>query len=132
MLRLGGRGLHAAEGKGARSPPQNHLPSHSRGLGSEPRHGEGVRSLTGPSGTPSPAHPLLPSLQLSEHTAKACGALSARDERFADCCEGKNLMQNYFCILALPPAPAPKLPEEARKPTNEQICGEEGARHAKK
>ncbi|XP_050752412.1 vitamin D-binding protein [Gymnogyps californianus] len=70
--------------------------------------------------------------KLSEHTAKACGALSARDERFADCCVGKNLMQNYFCILALPPAPAPKLPEEAQKPTNEQICGEDGARHAKK
>ncbi|XP_075356643.1 vitamin D-binding protein [Mycteria americana] len=66
--------------------------------------------------------------KLSEHTARACGALSARDERFADCCEGKNLMQNYFCILALPRAPAPKLPE-AQKPTNEQLCGEEGARH---
>ncbi|XP_009287230.2 PREDICTED: vitamin D-binding protein [Aptenodytes forsteri] len=69
--------------------------------------------------------------KLSEHTAKACGALVARDERFADCCNGKNLMQSYFCILALPPAPAPKLPE-AQKPTNEQLCGEEGARHAKR
>ncbi|KFQ64449.1 Vitamin D-binding protein, partial [Pelecanus crispus] len=64
--------------------------------------------------------------KLSEHTAKACGALSARDGRVADCCKGKNLMQNYFCILALPPAPAPKLPEP-QKPTNEQLCGEEGA-----
>ncbi|NXT33244.1 VTDB protein, partial [Pelecanoides urinatrix] len=69
--------------------------------------------------------------KLSEHTAKACGALSARDKRFADCCQGKNLMQNYFCISALPPAPAPKLPE-AQKPTDEQVCGEEGARHAKR
>ncbi|NXU26002.1 VTDB protein, partial [Thalassarche chlororhynchos] len=69
--------------------------------------------------------------KLSEHTAKACSALSAQDKRFADCCKGKNLMQNYFCILALPPAPTPKLPE-AQKPTNEQVCGEEGARHAKR
>ncbi|NWX52352.1 VTDB protein, partial [Steatornis caripensis] len=68
--------------------------------------------------------------KLSEHTAKACSALSGRDERFADCCKGKNLMQNYFCISALPPAPAPKLPE-AQKPTDEQLCGEDGARHAK-
>ncbi|XP_074946072.1 vitamin D-binding protein isoform X1 [Phalacrocorax aristotelis] len=67
--------------------------------------------------------------KLSEHTAKACSALPARDERFADCCKGKNLMQNYFCILALPPAPALKLPE-AQKPTNEQLCSEEGARLA--
>ncbi|NXI56495.1 VTDB protein, partial [Chloroceryle aenea] len=59
--------------------------------------------------------------KLSEHTAKVCGALSARDQRFADCCKGKNLMQNYFCISALPPAPALKLPE-APKPTNEQLC----------
>ncbi|XP_054680719.1 vitamin D-binding protein isoform X2 [Grus americana] len=69
--------------------------------------------------------------KLSEHTAKACGALSARDERFADCCKGKNLMQNYFCISALPPAPTPTLPE-AQKPTDGQLCGEEGARHAKR
>ncbi|NXA17308.1 VTDB protein, partial [Ibidorhyncha struthersii] len=69
--------------------------------------------------------------KLSEHTAKACGALSARDERFADCCKGKNLLQNYFCISSLPPAPAPKLPE-AQKPTEGQLCGEEGARHAKR
>ncbi|KFQ26131.1 Vitamin D-binding protein, partial [Merops nubicus] len=69
--------------------------------------------------------------KLSEHTAKVCGALSARDKRFADCCKGKNLMQNYFCISALPPAPALQLPE-APKPTNEQLCGEEGARHAKR
>ncbi|NXX12078.1 VTDB protein, partial [Podargus strigoides] len=67
--------------------------------------------------------------KLSEHTAKACSALSAQDKRFADCCKGKDLMQNYFCIMALPPAPAPKLPE-AQKPTNQQLCGEEGARHA--
>ncbi|XP_053921565.1 vitamin D-binding protein [Cuculus canorus] len=69
--------------------------------------------------------------KLSEHTAKACGALSARDERIADCCKGKNLMQNYFCISALPPVPGPKLPE-AQKPTNEQLCSAEGPRHAKR
>ncbi|KGL94497.1 Vitamin D-binding protein, partial [Charadrius vociferus] len=69
--------------------------------------------------------------KLSEHTAKACGALSARDERFADCCKGKNLLQNYFCISALPPAPSPNLPE-AQKPAEGQLCGEEGARHAKR
>ncbi|NXE83391.1 VTDB protein, partial [Cochlearius cochlearius] len=67
--------------------------------------------------------------ELSEHTAKACGALSARDGRVADCCDGQNPIQNYFCLLALPPAPAPELPE-AQKPTNEQACSEEGARHA--
>ncbi|NXW65533.1 VTDB protein, partial [Eurystomus gularis] len=69
--------------------------------------------------------------KLSEHAAKACGALASHDERFADCCKGKNLLQNYFCISALPPAPAAKLPEVA-KPTNEQLCGEEGVRHAKR
>ncbi|KAM6269860.1 vitamin D-binding protein [Porphyrio hochstetteri] len=67
--------------------------------------------------------------KLSEHTAKACGALSARDKRFAECCEGKNLLQNYFCISALPPAPSPKLPA-VQEPANKQLCGEEGARHA--
>ncbi|NXC22355.1 VTDB protein, partial [Corythaeola cristata] len=69
--------------------------------------------------------------KLSEHTAKACGALSARDERFAECCKGKNLLQSYFCISALPPAPAPALPEP-QKPTDDQLCGEEGARYAKR
>ncbi|NXT24717.1 VTDB protein, partial [Syrrhaptes paradoxus] len=69
--------------------------------------------------------------RLSEHTAKVCAALSAQNERFADCCKGKNLLQNYFCISALPPAPAPRLPE-AQKPTNKQLCGEEGARYAKR
>ncbi|NWI70293.1 VTDB protein, partial [Todus mexicanus] len=68
--------------------------------------------------------------KLSEHTAKVCGALS-RDKRFADCCKGKNLMENYFCISALPPAPAPKLPE-VPKPTNQELCSKEGARHAKR
>ncbi|NXC10631.1 VTDB protein, partial [Orthonyx spaldingii] len=67
--------------------------------------------------------------KLLEHTAKVCTALSARDERFADCCKGKNLMENHFCILALPPAPAPKLPE-ASVPTNKELCGKEGALHA--
>ncbi|NXM23642.1 VTDB protein, partial [Oxyruncus cristatus] len=63
--------------------------------------------------------------KLSEHTAKACATLSARDRRFADCCKGKNLIENYFCILALPPAPAPKLPE-APEPTNVELCDKEG------
>ncbi|NWU15681.1 VTDB protein, partial [Cephalopterus ornatus] len=63
--------------------------------------------------------------KLSEHTARACTTLSVRDGRFADCCRGKNLMENYFCILALPPAPAPKLPE-APESTNRELCGKEG------
>ncbi|NWW77862.1 VTDB protein, partial [Climacteris rufus] len=67
--------------------------------------------------------------KLSEHTAKACTVLSARDGRVADCCKGKNLMENYFCILALPPAPAPKLPE-VLVPTSKELCGKEGALHA--
>ncbi|NWR87736.1 VTDB protein, partial [Furnarius figulus] len=67
--------------------------------------------------------------KLSEHTAKACAALSARDRRFADCCKGKNLVENYFCILALPPVPAPKLPE-ALELTNKELCGKEGALQA--
>ncbi|NXG25890.1 VTDB protein, partial [Grallaria varia] len=67
--------------------------------------------------------------KLLEHTAKACAALSARDSRFANCCKGKNLMENYFCILALPPAPAPKLPE-ALEPTHKELCGKEGALQA--
>ncbi|XP_030306055.1 vitamin D-binding protein [Calypte anna] len=69
--------------------------------------------------------------KLSEHTAKACAALSPRDPRFAECCRGQNPVQNYFCLSAVPPAPAPKLPE-VPKPTKEQLCGEEGARHAKR
>ncbi|NWR52502.1 VTDB protein, partial [Regulus satrapa] len=67
--------------------------------------------------------------KLSEHTTKVCTTLSARDGRFADCCKGKNLMENHFCILTMPPAPAPKLPE-ALKPTNKELCGKEGALHA--
>ncbi|NXL52887.1 VTDB protein, partial [Podilymbus podiceps] len=69
--------------------------------------------------------------RLSEHTTKVCGALSARDEGLADCCKGKNIMHNYFCIFALQPAPSPELPE-VQKPTNEQLCGKDGARHAKR
>ncbi|NWR66060.1 VTDB protein, partial [Bucorvus abyssinicus] len=69
--------------------------------------------------------------KLSEHVAKACGALSARDERFGGCCKGTNLLRSYFCISSLPPAPAPALPE-APKPTNEQVCSEEGAVYAKR
>ncbi|NXR21963.1 VTDB protein, partial [Cinclus mexicanus] len=66
--------------------------------------------------------------KLLEHTAKVCTALSARDGRFADCCKGKNLMENHFCILTMLPAPAPKLPE-AYEPTNKELCGKEGAVH---
>ncbi|NWV82719.1 VTDB protein, partial [Dasyornis broadbenti] len=67
--------------------------------------------------------------KLLEHTAKVCTTLSARDERFANCCKGKNLMENYFCILALPPAPAPKLPETSEL-TSKELCGKEGPLHA--
>ncbi|NXE36382.1 VTDB protein, partial [Ptilorrhoa leucosticta] len=67
--------------------------------------------------------------KLLEHTAKVCTVLSARDGRFSDCCKGKNLMENHFCILALPPAPAPKLPK-ASEPTNKELCGKEGALQA--
>ncbi|XP_058694639.1 vitamin D-binding protein [Poecile atricapillus] len=67
--------------------------------------------------------------KLLEHTAKVCAALSARDGRFADCCQGKDLMENHFCILAMLPAPAPKLPE-ASELTNKELCGKEGALHA--
>ncbi|XP_062350022.1 vitamin D-binding protein isoform X2 [Cinclus cinclus] len=66
--------------------------------------------------------------KLLEHTAKVCTALSARDRRFADCCKGKNLMENHFCILTMLPVPAPKLPE-AYEPTNKELCGKEGAVH---
>ncbi|NWI87338.1 VTDB protein, partial [Pitta sordida] len=67
--------------------------------------------------------------KLSEHTAKACATLSAQYGRIANCCKGKNLIENYFCIRALPPAPAPKLPE-ALEPTNKELCGNEGALQA--
>ncbi|XP_067153170.1 vitamin D-binding protein [Apteryx mantelli] len=67
--------------------------------------------------------------KLSEHTAKVCSALSAKDERFADCCKGKNVMQNYFCISALQPAKPPQLPE-LQQPTNEHLCSENGALHS--
>ncbi|XP_039921342.1 vitamin D-binding protein [Hirundo rustica] len=67
--------------------------------------------------------------KLLEHTTKVCTALSARDGRFADCCTGKNLMENHFCILAMPPAPVPRLPE-ASEPTNKELCGKDGALHA--
>ncbi|XP_030128011.4 vitamin D-binding protein [Taeniopygia guttata] len=67
--------------------------------------------------------------KLLEHTAKVCTALSARDGRFADCCKGKNLMENHFCILAMLPAPALELPE-APEPTNKELCAKEGALHA--
>ncbi|XP_058660014.1 vitamin D-binding protein [Ammospiza nelsoni] len=67
--------------------------------------------------------------KLLEHTARVCSALSVRDERFAACCQGKNLMENHFCILAMPPAPATRLPE-LPEPTNKELCAKEGALHA--
>ncbi|KAL9851496.1 vitamin D-binding protein isoform 2-T2 [Geothlypis trichas] len=67
--------------------------------------------------------------KLLEHTARVCSALSAEDERFAACCKGKNLMENHFCILAMPPAPATRLPEPP-EPTNKELCAKEGALHA--
>ncbi|NXL96210.1 VTDB protein, partial [Alectura lathami] len=69
--------------------------------------------------------------KLSEHTAKVCAALSAKDKRVADCCTGNNIMQNYFCISALQPAAAPKLPEP-QKPTNKQLCGSDRALHTRR
>ncbi|TRZ18677.1 hypothetical protein HGM15179_008430 [Zosterops borbonicus] len=67
--------------------------------------------------------------KLLEHTGKVCTVLSARDGRFADCCTGKNPMENHFCILAMPPAAAPKLPE-ASEPTSKELCAKDGALHA--
>ncbi|XP_062431035.1 vitamin D-binding protein [Rhea pennata] len=67
--------------------------------------------------------------KLSEHTAKVCEALAAKDERFADCCKGKNVMQNYFCISALKPAKSPQLPE-LQEPTNAHLCSADGALHS--
>uniref|UniRef100_A0A8C9MLY1 Vitamin D-binding protein n=1 Tax=Serinus canaria TaxID=9135 RepID=A0A8C9MLY1_SERCA len=67
--------------------------------------------------------------KLLEHTARVCSVLSARDGRFASCCQGKNLMENHFCILAMPPAPAPRLPEPP-EPTGKELCAKEGALHA--
>lgn len=40
-------------------------------------------------------------------------------------------MQNYFCLSALKPATAPKLPE-LQKPTNKHLCGDDGALHARR
>ncbi|NWJ07400.1 VTDB protein, partial [Crypturellus undulatus] len=67
--------------------------------------------------------------KLSEHTAKVCSALAPRNERLADCCKGKNVLQNYFCITALQPAEAPQLPP-LQPPASERLCSEDGALHA--
>ncbi|NXU52163.1 VTDB protein, partial [Turnix velox] len=69
--------------------------------------------------------------KLSAHTAKTCRALMGQDERFATCCQGNNLVQNYFCISALPPAPIPAQPV-VQKRINSQICNEEGTHHTKR
>ncbi|NXA54866.1 VTDB protein, partial [Nothocercus julius] len=64
--------------------------------------------------------------KLLEHTAKVCGVLAPKDERLAECCRGKNVLQNYFCISALRAAEAPQLPEP-QPPASERLCGEDGA-----
>ncbi|XP_067413112.1 vitamin D-binding protein [Emydura macquarii macquarii] len=66
--------------------------------------------------------------ELSELTTKICTKLSSKDERFADCCKGKNLMENYLCIYSLQPAKSPQLPE-IQRPTNEQMCHDDGNHH---
>ncbi|NXT11274.1 VTDB protein, partial [Prunella fulvescens] len=67
--------------------------------------------------------------KLSEHTGRVCAALSARDERFATCCRGKNPLENHFCILAMLPAPPARLAEPP-EPSNKELCAKEGALHA--
>ncbi|XP_068797387.1 vitamin D-binding protein [Struthio camelus] len=66
--------------------------------------------------------------KLSEHAAKVCGALAAKDERLAGCCEGKDALRGYFCLSALKAAQSPPLPD-LRQPTDEQLCGADRARH---
>ncbi|XP_006018833.1 vitamin D-binding protein isoform X1 [Alligator sinensis] len=62
--------------------------------------------------------------ELSEHTTKICSTLSSKDEKFADCCQGKNLMQDYLCIYSLQHAKVTSLPD-IDTPTNEQLCSED-------
>uniref|UniRef100_A0A8D0GTW7 Vitamin D-binding protein n=1 Tax=Sphenodon punctatus TaxID=8508 RepID=A0A8D0GTW7_SPHPU len=63
--------------------------------------------------------------ELSNHTAKICCRLSDKDDRVAECCKGKNPMENYFCIYSLQRGQSPELPQFQR-PTGEQLCGEDG------
>uniref|UniRef100_A0A8D0GTV8 Vitamin D-binding protein n=1 Tax=Sphenodon punctatus TaxID=8508 RepID=A0A8D0GTV8_SPHPU len=65
--------------------------------------------------------------ELSNHTAKICCRLSDKDDRVAECCKGKNPMENYFCIYSLQRGQSPELPQFQR-PTGEQLCGEDGRR----
>ncbi|NXA36499.1 VTDB protein, partial [Eudromia elegans] len=67
--------------------------------------------------------------KLSEHAARLCGALAPHDERFAECCKGKNVLQSYFCITALRATEAPQLPE-LQPPASERLCGRDSALHA--
>uniref|UniRef100_A0A8C8RRS4 Vitamin D-binding protein n=1 Tax=Pelusios castaneus TaxID=367368 RepID=A0A8C8RRS4_9SAUR len=64
--------------------------------------------------------------ELSELTTKICTKLSSKDERFADCCRGNNLMENYLCMYSLQPAKSTQLPE-IQKPTDEQLCSDDGS-----
>uniref|UniRef100_A0A8C3XVY8 Vitamin D-binding protein n=1 Tax=Chelydra serpentina TaxID=8475 RepID=A0A8C3XVY8_CHESE len=59
--------------------------------------------------------------ELSELTTKICTKLSSKNDKFSDCCKGKNLLENYLCMYSLPPAKSPQLPE-IQRPTDEQLC----------
>ncbi|XP_060103163.1 vitamin D-binding protein [Heteronotia binoei] len=61
--------------------------------------------------------------ELSEHTAKICSKLSAKDQRFADCCAGECTVKAYFCIYSLPWAKSPHLPDFPQ-PDDEDLCRE--------
>uniref|UniRef100_A0A8D0GUM9 Vitamin D-binding protein n=1 Tax=Sphenodon punctatus TaxID=8508 RepID=A0A8D0GUM9_SPHPU len=52
--------------------------------------------------------------ELSNHTAKICCRLSDKDDRVAECCKGKNPMENYFCIYSLQRGQSPELPQFQR------------------
>ncbi|CAM2112614.1 unnamed protein product [Caretta caretta] len=64
--------------------------------------------------------------ELSELTTKICTKLSSKDKKFSDCCKGKNLLENYFCMYSLQPAKSPQLPE-LQRPTDEQLCTGDGS-----
>ncbi|XP_048338678.1 vitamin D-binding protein [Sphaerodactylus townsendi] len=61
--------------------------------------------------------------ELLEHTTKICSKLSAKDERFEECCRDGNMLRAYFCIYSLPWAKSPHLPD-FQKPADEDICTE--------
>ncbi|TFK01507.1 Bardet-Biedl syndrome 2 protein-like protein [Platysternon megacephalum] len=64
--------------------------------------------------------------ELSELTTKICTKLSSKDQKFSDCCKGKNLLENYLCMYSLQPAKSPQLPE-IQRPTDEQLCTDDGS-----